>query len=169
MANKYIDLFKEIIPAFDLNLKDLWDAVDDDSRKEIKGDMFNLNRYISSVKGQPRHVQEHFLITVNEYYNKNWAVLQQHPKLLWLLLCMCSYDGPEAYNKKGEKVTFFHEWIPSKRKTKDKKSAFLSELYPHYKDDEIELLAAMMTDKEFKQLAKDHGMDDAEIAKKLKK
>ena len=34
--------------------------------------------------------------------------------------------------------------------------------------DELELLAKLMTDKEIKQLAKDHGMDDDVIAKKLK-
>ena len=50
MANKHIDLFKEIIPAVDLGMKDLWDAATDEGRKEIKGDFWNLNRYISSVK-----------------------------------------------------------------------------------------------------------------------
>ena len=51
MANKHIDLFKEMIPSIDMGFKDLWDAADDEGKKEIKGDLWNLNRYISSLKG----------------------------------------------------------------------------------------------------------------------
>ena len=76
MPNKHIDLFKEIIPAVDLGMKDLWDAATDDGRKEINADFWNLNRYISSVKSSDRALQEHFVLTVNEYYNKNWNNIQ---------------------------------------------------------------------------------------------
>jgi hypothetical protein len=171
MANKYIDLFKEIIPAVDLNLRDLWDAVDDNSRKEIKGDMFNLNRYISSVKDQPTHVQEYFVLAVNEYYNKNWNELQKDPKMLWLLLCMCNYDGPEGYSRTGDKKTFFHEWIGFKKMGTDKsnkRAKLLEEIYPNMKFDEIELLAKMSTDAEIVQLAVDHGYEQSDIKKRLK-
>ena len=82
MANKHIDLFKEIIPLVDLGVKSAWAEASEDERKEIKGDMYNLNRYISSVKSNNRDIQEHFILTVNEYYNKHWSVLQQHPNLL---------------------------------------------------------------------------------------
>ena len=72
MANKHVDLFKEMIPAVDIGAKELWDLVDDDGRKEIKNDMWNLNRYISNV-GTPKYkgsspsrdVQEHYVITVS--------------------------------------------------------------------------------------------------------
>lgn len=160
MSNKHIDLFKEIIPSVDLNLRDLWDAVDDDARKEIKNDMWNLNRYISSVQSSDRDITEHFVLTVNEYYNKNWFLLQKnHSKLLWLLLCMCNYNG---------KTKFFHEWIPLKKSPVDKKLTLLAEFYPNKKMDELELLAAISTDKEVKDLARKHGWDEATIAKRLK-
>ncbi len=149
-----------MIPAIDMNIRELWDAVTDDGRKEIKGDMWNLNRYISSVKHSNKEIQQHFVITVNEYYNKNWNVLQkEHAKLLWLSLCMCSYDG---------KTTFFHEWIPAKRMSSNKKIPWLMQWNPTMKEDDIELLAKIMTDKEFKEIAKDHGMDDSEIKKIVK-
>lgn len=171
MANKHIDLFKEIIPAVDLNLRDLWDAVEDDARKEIKGDMYNLNRYISNVKNQSREVQEYFVLAVNEYYNKNWNDIQKDPKLLWLLLCMCNYDGPEAYDRQGNKKTFYHEWIGFKKMGTDKsnkRAKILEEIYPMMKFDEIELLAKLSTEAEIIQLAIDHGYEQSEIKKRLK-
>jgi hypothetical protein len=151
--NKHIDLFKDMIPAVDMGLKDLWDAATDDGRKEIKGDLWNLNRYISSVKTKDREIQEHFLLTVNEYYNKNWNNINQHPKLQWLTLAMCSHE-----NRKPQ----FHEWIPLK-KEKNKKEEFISELFPNIKRSDVETLAAITTDKEIKQYCEGLGWDKKQI------
>jgi hypothetical protein len=153
MPNKHIDLFKEIIPAVDMGLKDLWDAAGDEGQKEIKGDFWNLNRYISNVKSSNRELQEHFVLTTNEYYNKNWAAIQKHPKLVWQTLCMCSHES---------KKTYFHEYIPLK-KQKNKKVEFLSELFPNMKISDVETLAAITTDKEIKEYAKDLGWDKKQI------
>ena len=155
--NKHIDLFKDMIPAIDLGIKELWDASTDDGRKDIIGDLYNLNRYISNVKTSNIEVQQHFVLTVNEYYNKHWNTLQKHPKLLWMLLCLCSLDGK----------TYYHEWIGNKKKSNNdnKKIKFLSQLYPNKKMDEIELLSKLMNDSDIKELAKDLGMSDNEIKK----
>jgi len=152
---------KEKLSAVDQNVRELWDAMDAEQQKSLKQEFFILNRYISNVQGQKREVQEHFVLTVNEYFNKNWNLLQKHPKLLWQLLCMCSYNG---------NTVFFHQWLGNKKKTGNggKKLKFLTELFPNRKMDELEMLADMSTDKEIKELAKKHGMDDATIAKKLK-
>ena len=154
MANKHIDLFKEIIPAVDLGMKDLWDAATEEGRKEIKGDFWTLNRYISNVKSTSREVQEHFVLTVNEYYNKNWNDIQKHPKLVWQTLCVCSMENGKTY---------FHEWIPLK-KQKNKKVDFLAELFPTMKMADVETLAAITTDKEIKEYARDLGWDKKQIA-----
>lgn len=151
---------KEKIAAVDQNIRELWDAMDSDQQKSLKSELFILNRYISNVKDQPRPIQEHFVLTVNEYFNKHWNTLQKHPKLLWMLLCMCSYDGNR---------TFFHEWIGNKKKSAGgKKLKFLEELYPNRKQDELELLADLLTDKEVKELGRKYGMDEATLAKKIK-
>jgi len=71
MPNKELDLFKELIPAIDMGIKELYDAASDDGKKDIKLDLWNLNRYISSVKGN-REKQELAVFKVNEYYNKHW-------------------------------------------------------------------------------------------------
>ena len=102
MTNKHIDLFKEMIPALDMGMKDLWDAAGEDGQKEITGDMWNLNRYMSVVtdskyppyKKYTREQQELAVLKTNEYYNKNWAILgSKHPKLQWMLLCQCGNTG----------------------------------------------------------------------------
>lgn len=159
--NKHVDLFTDMIPAVDLKITALWDASTDEGRKEIANDLWNLNRYISSVKSNNRDIQEHFVLSVNEYYNKHWFTLQKHPKLLWMLLCVCSYDS---------KKTFYHEWIGNKKNTglDNKKTKFLANLYPTKKLSDIEILATMYTDKEIQNLAKDLGWTDSDIKKQLK-
>jgi hypothetical protein len=152
---------KEKIAFVDLNVRAAWDEMTPEQQKSLKSEFFILNRYISSAKGQNRDIQEHFVLTVNEYFNKHWYELQKHPKLMWLLLCMCSWNGEK---------TFFHEWIGSKKRAggSGKKVKFLEELYPERRTDEIELLAKLTSDKELKDLARSYGMDEATIAKKLK-
>ena len=152
---------KEKLQAVDQNVRELWDAMDADQQKALKNEYFILNRYISNVQGQNREVQEHFVLTVNEYFNKHWNLLQKHPKLMWVLLCMCSYNGEK---------TFFHQWLGNKKKdaSNNKKTKFLAEIYPNKKMDEIEMLSELTSDKEIKAFAKTHGLDDATIAKKFK-
>ena len=151
---------KEKIAFVDLNVRADWDEMTPEQQKSLKSEYFILNRYISNVKGQSRELQEHFVLTVNEYFNKHWNDLQKHPKLMWLLLCMCSYNGEK---------TFYHEWLGNKKKAGGgKKMKFLEEIYPSRKRDELELLAQLSTDKDLKELARKHGMDEATIAKKLK-
>jgi hypothetical protein len=147
---------KEKLVAVDLGARSLWDELDETNQKALKSELFILNRYISNVKGQPRDIQEHFVLTVNEYFNKHWNTLQKHPKLLWQLLCMCSYNNQKI---------FFHEWIGLKKKNSSNKKGlnFLLQVYPNRKQDELELLAELMTLKEFKELAKDLGYSDKEI------
>lgn len=151
--NKHVDLFKDMIPAADMGLKELWDAATEEGRKEIKGDLWNLNRYMSSVKSNNRELQEHFVLTVNEFYNKNWAAISKHPKLQWQTLCLASHES-----KKSQ----FHEWIPLK-KEKNKKVEFLAELFPNMKMADVEALAEITTDKDIKKYCEDLGWDKKAI------
>ena len=151
--NKHVDLFKDMIPAVDMGLKELWDAASEEGRKEIKGDLWNLNRYISSVKTNDRELAEHYLWTVNEFYNKDWNEISDHPKLQWLTLCMCSHPSKKQH---------FHEWIPLK-KVKNKKEEFLANLFPNMKLADVETLAAITTDKEIKEYCVNLGWDKQQI------
>lgn len=151
--NKHVDLFKDMIPAVDMGLKELWDAATEEGRKEIKGDLWTLTRYISNVKSSDPEIQEHYLLTVNEFYNKNWADISKDPKLQWMTLCMCSHES---------KKTQFHEWLPLKRE-KNKKEEFLAELFPNMKRADIETLAIITTDKEIKEYCEGLGWDKKAI------
>ena len=151
MPNKHIDLFKEMIPALDGGMRELYDAAGEDGQKEIKGDLWNLNRYMSSVKGS-REKQELAVFKTNEYYNKNWAVLgNKEAKLQWYLLCQCGNTG------KSE----FHPWIGFKKKGADNSKGIkvIEQIYPNMKQDEVELLARILTKKELKELAEEYGID----------
>lgn len=151
---------KEKLAAVDMNMKGLWDELNEDQQKTLKNEFFILNRYVSNVKTSDPDLQEHFVLTVNEYFNKNWKDLQKHPKLLWQLLCLCSHESRKL---------FYHEWIGFKQKKSSNKTVkFLAEIYPNRKMDELELLSAISTEKECKELAKLHGYDDKQIEKLFK-
>ena len=152
---------KEKLQSVDINQRDFWDSLNEENKKLLKSDFFILNRYISNVEGQSREIQEHFVFAVNEYYNKDWFLLQKHPKLVWLLLCLCSYNGNKV---------FFHKWIGFKKKegSDNKKIKFLASLNPTMKMSEVEMLAKLMPAKELSRLAKDYGFEDTEIKKQLK-
>jgi hypothetical protein len=146
---------KEVIAAVDLNARTLWDEIDDDQRKALKSELWILNRYISNVKTSSIDQQQHFVLTVNEYFNKNWFVLHKdHPKLLWMLLCMCSYNS--------EKV-FYHEWIGLGKKSSNKKIKILEKIYPNMKPKDIETLAEINSNDDIRELAREHGFTDKEI------
>jgi hypothetical protein len=146
-------LFDTIIPAIDQGGYDIWDVFNDEQKKEAKGDFWNLNRYISSVKSNNRELQEHFVLTTNEFYNKHWNDIQKHPKLVWQTLCLCSHESRQ---------TFFHEWIPLK-KQKNKKVEFLAELFPDMKMADVETMASITTDKEIKEYCATLGWDKKQV------
>jgi hypothetical protein len=151
--NKYIDLFNDMIPAADQGMFELWDAAGVDGQKEIKNDLWILNRFISAVQSNNSEIQEHYVLTVNEFYNKNWAAINQHPKLQWQTLCTASHESKKSFNR---------EWIPLK-KTKDKKTEFLLNLFPNMKSSDVETLAAISSDKEIKQYCLDSGWDKKQV------
>ena len=156
MPNKELDLFKVLIPSIDMGYKDLYDAAGEDGKKDIKLDLWNLNRYISSVKGNYEKTAL-AVFKVNEYYNKNWNVLggTNHIKLQWQLLCVAGKTGK----------TQFHPWIGLKKKKDDSNKAvkLLAQIYPDMKMDEVETLARISTKKELKQLAQEHGYEKVDI------
>jgi hypothetical protein len=151
--NKYVDLFNDMIPAVDMGLHELWDAASEEGQKEIKKDLWNLNRYISSVKTSNREIQEYFILTVNEYYNKDWNAISKHPKLQWLTLCTCRHE---------DKKKFFHEWIPLKKNI-NRKEEILLELFPNMKGADVRTLAAITAEDEIKQYCEGLGWDNKQI------
>ena len=145
---------KDILAAIDMGAHTVWDELTDDERKQVS--FWLLNRYVSSVSGSEDD-QALAIFKTNKYYNKNFNDIgvgkdTGHPKLLWQLLCISGNTGKVEY----------HSWIGHKKRGGDntnKAIKLLNQIYPHLKDDEVEVLARISTKKELKQLAKEYEID----------
>ena len=106
--------------------------------------------YGSSVQGS-RDLQEFYLIACNERLNKHFFTINRHPKLQWLCATTVS---PGIGTQR-------HQWIAPKKKEPGAGSIKkqLAELFPHMKDDEIDLMAELNTKKDIDAYAKAQGLE----------
>ena len=151
-------LVKDILAAIDMNAKNVWKELSDEEKKSVS--FWLLNRYVSAVQGT-REDQELAVFKTNEYYNKHFNTIgvgreKGHQQLMWQLLCASGAWG---------KIKF-HPYIGFKKKAGTNNNAilkFLEQLYPNMKQKEVELLAGISTKKELKELAEEHGIDNAKF------
>ena len=133
---------------FDRKVRSFYDELTDEERKKFSN--YLMIRWGSSVTGS-RELQEFYVIATNERLNKHFFDISRHPKLQWLLATTVSPDmGTQR-----------HQWIAPKKKEPGAGSLKkqLAELFPHYKDDEIEVLAAITTKKDLDEYIKQHGRE----------
>jgi hypothetical protein len=144
--------------AFDRKQRDFYDSLTNEEKKKFSP--FLMIRWGSSVQGSPE-LESYYLISANERLNKDFFEIstKEHKKLQWLLATTVSPGMGKQY----------HKWISLKKKeSSDSKSAkFLRLIYPHFRDDEINLMLAINTKDDLKQLAKKHGWDDKRIKSEL--
>ena len=133
---------------FDRKNREFYDSLSGDEKKKFS--TFLMIRYGSSVKGS-RDLQEFYLIATNERLNKHFFAINRHPKLQWMCATTVS---PGMGNQ-------FHQWIAPKKKEPGAGSfkKQLAELYPHLKDDEIDLMAQLNTKKDIDAYLKASGQD----------
>lgn len=117
-----------------------------DEKKKFSN--YLMIRWGSAVEGS-QELQEFYLISTNERLNKHFFDLSKHPKLQWL--CATSVSPNMGTPR--------HNWIAPKKKEAGAsgKRKQLMELYPHFKDDEIELMSKLVSQKDIDQLIKEHG------------
>jgi hypothetical protein len=141
-----------VLSAMDRKERDFYDSLTDEEKKAFSA--FLMNRYASSVKGDPA-LQEWWLIATNKRVNTHFFDLAKHPKLQWLLLTTASPGLGTA----------FHEWIANKKKdtSKNKIDKALKHLYPNAKPDEIEMLAKVNTKADVKKYLENLGYDEKQI------
>ena len=135
---------------FDRKNREFYDSLTEEQKKKFSP--YLMIRWGSSVQGS-RDLQEFYLISTNERLNKHFFSIStaQHKKLQWLL---ASTVSPGMGTQR-------HQWIAPRKKepgagTMRKQ---LAELFPHLKDDEVELLAQMTTKAELDQYLRDLGND----------
>jgi hypothetical protein len=133
---------------FDKKNRAFYDELTDEEKKKFS--TFLMIRYGSCVSGS-RDLQEFYLIATNERLNKKFFNVGRHPKLQWLMATTVSPGMG----------TFRHNWISTKKKEPGAGSIKkqLAELFPHLKDDEIEVMAAINTKKDIDAYLKDLGQD----------
>ena len=107
-------------------------------------------RWASCVEGS-RDLQEFYLISTNERLNKHFFNISRHPELQWLCATTVS---PNMGTPR-------HNWIAPKKKEAGASSMKkqLAEIYPHMKDDELEVMAKITTKKEIDAYFKASGKE----------
>lgn len=147
MAQEKLTL-KQILACVDLKYKNAWKEFTEQEKKSVN--FWLLNRYVSSVSGNKNDQANAVLIT-NYVYNRNFNSISLnkengHQELAWQLLCTCGV-GKQQY----------HKWIGYAKKSKshDEHIKLLEEMYPELKNDEVKTLAGILTEEQFKQLAKE--------------
>jgi hypothetical protein len=133
---------------FDRKNREFYDDLTPEKKKKFSN--YLMIRWGSSVQGS-RELQEFYLIATNERLNKHFFDINRHPKLQWLCATTVS-PGLGAQR---------HQWIAPKKKEPGASGIRkqLAELYPHLRDDEIELMAKLNTKRDIDAYLKASGQD----------
>ena len=133
---------------FDRKNRAFYDELTADERKKFSN--FLMIRWGSSIQGSAE-LQNYYLQSSNHYVNKRFFDINRHPKLQWLCATAVS---PGLGTQR-------HQWIAPKKKEAGasgiKKQ--IAELFPHLKDDEIELMAKINTKKDIDAYLKQLGQE----------
>ena len=130
----------------DLKNRRFYDELTAEERKKFSN--YLMIRWGSAVQGS-RELQEFYVIATNERLNKHFFDVGRHPKLQWLLATSIS---PELGAQR-------HVWIAPKKKVSGEsaKRKQLAEIYPHYRDDELDVMMQVVSQKEIDQYNKQAG------------
>jgi hypothetical protein len=132
---------------FDQKVRTFYDELTDEERKKFSN--YLMIRWGSSVQGS-RELQEFYVLSTNERFNKHFFSINRHPKLQWL--CATSVSPGMG--------SFRHQWIAGPKKAaKNKLAAQLSEHLPQYKLDDVDCLMAINDDKEIKRWIEERNPD----------
>ena len=133
---------------FDRKNRDFYDDLTVEERKKFSN--YLMIRWGSSIQGSSE-LQNYYLQSSNHYVNKQFFNINRHPKLQWLCATAVS---PGLGTQR-------HQWIAPKKKEAGasgiKKQ--IAELFPHLKDDEVELMAKLNTKKDIDAYLKDLGQE----------
>ena len=131
---------------FDRKVRSFYDDLTPEEKKKFSN--YLMIRWGSAVEGN-RELQEYYVQSCNYYFNKHFFSVSKHPKLQWL---MATSVSPGLGTPR-------HNWIAPKKKEAGlgAKRKALMEMYPNYKDDEIDVMAQITTQKEIDEYNKQAG------------
>lgn len=149
VAKRKLDLFEQVLPAIDRKDYDFYDRLTDEQKKEMKSQALLYLRWGASININDPILLHYYLASFNHHANKNFFDFYEHPKLQWLMITASS---PNLGKYK-------HKWV-GKKKAKDPRDDIkkqLANMYPTYKEEDIEVLSNFVTKKELNKYAKDSG------------
>lgn len=157
---------KNEMRQFNLKNRDFFDELSEEEQKKFSP--FLMIRWGSAIYGNNEALQSYYLMSTNENLNMDFFDISssKHKKLQWLMATTVS-PGPEVLKMQGGLPT--HQWI-SNKKPKDpnaKSINFLREIYPHLKDNELQLMAQLNDQSDLKNLARQYGWDEKRIKSDL--
>ena len=134
--------------CFDRKDRDFYSSLTDEERKKFSN--FLMIRWGSSIQGSAE-LQHYYLQSSNHYVNKHFFAINRHPKLQWLCATAVS---PGLGTQR-------HQWIAPKKKEAGASGIRkqIAELFPHLKDDEVELMSKINTKKDIDAYLKQLGRD----------
>jgi hypothetical protein len=133
---------------FDRKDRTFYDELTAEEKKKFSN--YLMIRWGSAVEGS-RDLQEFYVISCNERFNKHFFDINKHPKLQWL--CATSVSPGLGTHR--------HNWIAPKKKESGAsvKRKALQEIYPDYKDDEIDVMMQLVSQKEIDAYFRSAGQD----------
>ena len=133
---------------FDRKNRTFYDELTPEEKKKFSN--YLMIRWGSAVEGS-RELQEFYVIACNERLNKHFFNVGKHPRLQWL---MATSVSPGLGTPR-------HPWIAPRKKEAglSAKRKALMAMYPTYKDDEIDVMAQITTQKEIDAYNKSAGND----------
>jgi len=133
---------------FDLKDRGFYDSLTDEERKKFSN--YLMIRWGSSIQGSAE-LQHYYLQSSNHYVNKHFFAINRHPKLQWLCATAVS---PGLGTQR-------HQWIAPRKKEAGASGIRkqIAELFPHLKDDEIELMSKINTKKDIDTYLKQLGQE----------
>lgn len=149
MAKEFkFDIFK-LLNAADKKQMGYYSKLSADEKKSIS--MIVFMRWFSTISNS-RELEEYQLLAVNEYLNKDFWELSDHPELIYKLSCLM-----------GIGATLRHEWLPfASKKMSSKIINFFGEVYPRLSWKEIDDVISKYTTEDFKELLIEYGIQKDE-------
>ena len=131
---------------FDRKHRGFYDELTDEERKKFSN--YLMIRWGSAVQGS-RELQEFYVIATNQRLNRHFFAVNRHPRLQWLLSTTVS---PGLGTQR-------HVWIAPRKKESGATSMRrqLAEIYPHLRDDEVELMSRINDKKDIDAYLKKLG------------
>jgi hypothetical protein len=134
--------------CFDRKDRNFYSSLTDEERKKFSN--YLMIRWGSSIQGNAE-LQHYYLQSSNHYVNKHFFAINRHPKLQWLCATAVS---PGLGTQR-------HQWIAPKKKEAGASAIQkqIAELFPHLKDDEVELMSKINTKKDIDAYLKQLGQE----------